>query len=236
VIAFYGDIFRKPGAKALGEQHCEAEDVKDLLERELLELLWAEAGRTEPQVAGPDEKIKLRTSRVVQQALYTLSKSKFFVGLGEKLIIALIRQVRAYLTDDRIHEEVQQCLCEAVGSDTAVLVGHLLGSVVAYEAACAHHEWPMSLVPLGCPLGIRNIVFDWLRPAPVDGRGVFPAGVRSWTDVAGPGGVVALLKSLHSLFGGGVTDVLVNNGAKAYDVSSYLTACETGHVIASALA
>jgi hypothetical protein len=235
-IAFYGDVFRTPGAKALGEPNYTAEDVQDPLERELLELWWAEAARTDSAVTGPDEKTKLRTPLVVQRALNALSQSKFFAGPGERLIIPLIKQVHAYLTDDRIHEAVQERLCEAVESDTAVLVGHSLGSVVAYEAVCAHPEWPVSLVTMGCPLGIRNIVFDRLRPAPVNERGVFPVGVRSWTNVADLGDVVALVKSLRPLFGDGVTDALVNNGAKAHDVSPYLTAVETGRVIASALA
>jgi hypothetical protein len=236
VIAFYGDIFRTPGAKALGEPNYTSEDVDDPLERELLELWWAEAARADPAVPGPDEKTKLRTPWVVQRALNALSQSKFFAALGERMIIALLKQVHAYLTDDRIHEGVQRRLAEAVESDTAVLVGHSLGSVVAYEAVCAHPEWPVSLVTLGCPLGIRNIVFDRLRPAPVNERGVFPAGARSWTNVADRGDVVALVKSLQPLFGDGVTDILVNNGAKAHDVSPYLTAVETGRVIASALA
>lgn len=236
VIAFYGDIFRKPGAKALGEADYTAEDVEDPLERELLELWWAEAARADPRVTGPDEKTKLRTPWVVQRALNALSQSTFFAGLGERLIITLIKQVHVYLTDSRIHDDVQQRLCETVEHDTTVLVGHSLGSVVAYEAACAHPEWPVSLVTLGCPLGIRNIVFDRLRPTPVDGRGVFPAGVRSWTNIADRGDVVALVKSLRTLFGDGVTDVMINNGAKAHDVSPYLTAVETGHAIVSALA
>ena len=237
VIAFYGDVFRKPGAKAFGEPDYIAEDVEDPLERDLLlELWWGEAARADSGVTGPDEKTKLRTPSVVQRALNALSQSKFFAGLGEHLIIALIKQVRAYLTDERIREAAQQRLCAAVQSDTVVLVGHSLGSVVAYEAVCAHPEWPVSLVTLGCPLGIRNIVFDRLRPPPVGQRGVFPPGVRSWTNIADRGDVVALVKSLQPLFGGGVTDLLVNNGPKAHDVSPYLTAVETGRVIASALA
>ena len=236
VIAFYGDVFRVPGSKALGDRRYTAEDVEDAFEQDLLELWWGEAGRAERGVRGPGEKTKLRTPWMIQRALNALSQSSFFSGLGEQLIITLIKQVRCYLTDDGIRAEVQRRVSAVVGNDTAVVVGHSLGSVVAYEAVCAHPEWPVRLVTLGCPLGIRNIVFDRLRPAPVDGRGVFPAGVRSWTNIADRGDVVALVKSLQPLFGSGVTDVMVNNGAKAHDVSPYLTAVEAGRVIASALA
>ena len=48
---------------------------------------------------------------------------------------------------------------------TEVIVAHSLGSVVAYEALCAHPEWPVrNLVTLGSPLGIRNLIFDQLVP------------------------------------------------------------------------
>jgi hypothetical protein len=234
-IAFYGDLFRKRGSKALGDPLYVAADVEDDSERDLLQAWWAEAARTDPAVPGPEEKTKLRTPLVVQRALNALSQSRYFAGLGEHLIIGFIKQVHLYLTDERVRAAAQDRVSAAVSGDTRVLVGHSLGSVVAYEAACAHPDWPIALVTLGCPLGIRNIVFDRLRPAPVDGRGVFPPGVRAWTNVADRGDVVALVKLLRPLFGDRVVDQAVNNGAKAHDVSPYFTAVETGAAIAAGL-
>ena len=86
----------------------------------------------------------------------------------------------------------------------------------------------MALVTLGCPLGIRNLIFERLRPPPEDGHGQFPAGAATWTNIADTGDVVALVKRLAPLFGGRVNDLLVNNGSKAHDISPYLTAAETG--------
>ena len=38
----------------------------------------------------------------------------------------------------------------------------------SYEALCAHPEWPVrGLVTLGAPLGIPNLIFDRLQPAPL---------------------------------------------------------------------
>ena len=100
----------------------------------------------------------------------------------------------------------------SIGDDTRVMVGHSLGSVVAYEALCAHPQWPVrALVTLGSPLGIRNLIFDRLVPAPrlrptagrVRGRG--RGRVRSWVNVADEGDVVALVKDLRPLFGRGWT-------------------------------
>src|SRR5262249_9024064 len=147
----------------------------------------------------------------VQRALNALSQSRFFAGLTERLIIGFIKQVHVYMTDEWVRAQVQARVERVVGPGTAVLIGHSLGSVVAYEAACAHPEWDLTLVTLGCPLGIRNLIFDRLRPAPRDDRGQFPACVATWTNIADAGDVVALVKQLAPLFGDRVQDLLVDN-------------------------
>jgi pimeloyl-ACP methyl ester carboxylesterase len=234
-IAFYGDLFRAPGTKAAGDPQHVAADVEEGFERELLEAWWAGAAATDEAVPGPDAKTKLRTPKTVQRALNALSQSRFFAGLTERLIIGFIKQVHAYLTDDSVRAEIQARVERVVGPGTAVLVGHSLGSVVAYEAACAHPDWDLTLVTLGCPLGIRNLVFERLRPPPEHGRGHFPAGAAAWTNIADAGDVVALVKRLTPLFGERVLDLAVDNGSKAHDISPYLTAAQTGHAIVEGL-
>ncbi len=235
-IAFYGNLFRKKGGKAVGDAQYMAADVEEGFEQELLETLWAGAAASDDAVPGPDAKTKLRTSKTVQRALNALSQSRFFSGLTERMIIGFIKQVHVYMSDDSVRAEIQELVERVVGPDTAVLVGHSLGSVVAYEAACAHPDWDVSLVTLGSPLGIRNLVFERLRPSPQNDRGQFPESAATWTNIADTGDVVALVKRLAPLFGERVNDLLVNNGSKAHDVSPYLTAAQTGHAIAEGLA
>jgi hypothetical protein len=235
-IAFYGDLFRAPGVKAAGGPPYTAADVEEGFEQELLEAWWMEAAASDDAVPGPDVHTKLRTPKTAQRALNALSQSRFFTGLTERLIIRFIKQVHAYLTDDSLRSEIQARVERAVDGGTAVLIGHSLGSVVAYEAVCAHPDWDLALVTLGCPLGIRNLVFDRLRPPPHSDRGHFPAGAATWTNIADTGDVVALVKRLAPLFGHAVQDLLVNNGSKAHDISPYLTAVETGRAVAEGLA
>jgi pimeloyl-ACP methyl ester carboxylesterase len=235
-IAFYGHLFRPRGGKAVDGPLYVATDVEEGFERELLGAWWAEAAVSEDAVPGPGARTKLRTPKAVQRALNALSQSRFFAGLTEWLIIGFIKQVHAYLEDDSVRGEIQACVNRVVGSGTVVLVGHSLGSVVAYEAACAHPEWDLALITLGCPMGIRNLIFDRLRPPPENGCGHFPAGAATWTNIADNGDVVALVKRLAPLFGGRVQDQLVDNGAKAHDISPYLTAVQTGRAIAEGLA
>jgi hypothetical protein len=68
-----------------------------------------------------------------------------------------------------------------IGPDTRVVAGQSLGSVVAYEALCAHAaDRPVrTLVTLGSPLGIRHLVIDRRQPAPA-------GGVGAWPGVLGP--------------------------------------------------
>jgi pimeloyl-ACP methyl ester carboxylesterase len=234
-IAFYGDLFRARGGKTVGGPPYVAADVEEGFERDLLEAWWAEAAASDDAIPGPGATTKLRTPRMVQRALNALSQSRFFAGLTERLLIGFIKQVHAYLDDDSLRGEIQARVDRVVGPGTAVLVGHSLGSVVAYEAACAHPGWDLALVTLGCPLGIRNLVFDRLRPSPEYGGGHFPAGAATWTNIADNGDVVALVKRLAPLFGDRVQDMLVDNGSNAHDISPYLTAVQTGHAIAEGL-
>ncbi len=235
-MAFYGDLFRPPGHRGLGVPELDASDVEDGIERELLLLWWESAARHEPSVTGPEAAVRLRTPNTVQRALDALSQSSFFAGLSERLMISSARQVRRYFTEPETRARVQERLVREVTDETRVIVAHSLGSVVAYEALCAHPEWPdLTLVTLGSPLGVSNVVFDRLVPAPADGHARWPVPVKRWTNVADQADTVALTKSLAPMFGERVTDLLVHNGARAHDVRPYLTAVETARAVATGL-
>lgn len=93
---------------------------------------------------------------------------------------------------------------------------------------------------LGSPLGIPNLVFDRLTPAPAGGAGAWPGAVAGWVNVADPDDVVALRKQLAGLFpgpGGGtaVDDRLVHNGDQPHAVDRYLNARETGSALGHVL-
>jgi hypothetical protein len=242
--AFYGDLFRQSGhptGKAL-DFPWEAEDVSSDWEHALLAGWWEEAMRIDPEVPPPDQKgTKARTPAFVQSALYALTQSRFFSGVAERVMIGNLRQVHSYLHDLEVRALAQARLAEVMTGDTRVLIGHSLGSVVAYETLCteALHQKRVSsvrtFVTLGSPLGIRNLIFDRLRPSPVSGKGAWPGNLERWFNVADSGDVVALTKTLAPLFEGSIEDTLVHNGATAHDVIPYLTAKETGRAIAAGL-
>ncbi|AQU67119.1 hypothetical protein [Streptomyces niveus] len=235
-MAFYGDIFRPAGHRGLGAPELDASDVHEGLERELLLQWWQSASDLETRVAGPTAQARLRTPHLVQRALNALSHSSFFAGLSERMMISSARQVRRYFSEPEVRAGIQDRIARRVTPDTKVIVAHSLGTVAAYEALHALPDCPgLTLVTLGSPLAVRNLVFERLAPRPSDGHARWPAPVEHWTNIADTGDVVALAKELAPLFGDGVRDRRVHNGARAHDVRPYLTARETGQAIAEAL-
>jgi hypothetical protein len=239
--AFYGDLFRKPG-RALGDENVAlmgSEDVTDYAETELLAAWWRAAAETDPGVVPPGART-LGPTGGVQAALAALAGSRFLAGTTERLLIFWLQQVRAYFTRPGLRDAIQARFCEMVGPDTEVVVAHSLGSVVAYEALCAHPGWNVQgLITLGSPLAIRNIIFDRLQPAPQRQDGgwntTWPPQLTSWTNIADRADFVALVKRLRPVFGADVTDVEINNGTRMHEVARYLTAAETGLAIVRAL-
>lgn len=237
--AFYGDLFRPSGTKAVGLPPYDESDVAHPWEQQLLDAWWREASTVEPdRVESPDAATKLgRTPRSVQRALDALSHSRFFAGIAERAFIFDLKQVYLYLHDQEIRRDVRARV-EAVvdAQQTRVLIGHSLGSVVAYECLSAHPEWLVNtLVTLGSPLGIRNLVFDLLDSGPSHLVGAWPGSVRSWVNIADQGDIVALVKDLGPGFGPQVENRLIHNGASAHNLLPYLTARETGDAIAAGL-
>lgn len=242
---FFGAIFRPSGTR--GTESALSSSDKDWVLR-LLQEYYVEAARLakenitdtdpkgeEPRIQASDETSRGRTPQSLQAILRQLSKSRFFKGLGpERLLVADLREVRRFLHEPNIKSGVLARFEACIEPGTKVLVGHSLGSVVAYEALCKHPEWQIhTLVTLGSPLGIRNLVFDVLTPAPVDGRGVWPH-IKRWINIADKGDIVALEKDLSKLFDG-VKDVSIYNGWRSHDVGRYLTAEQTGRAIGEGL-
>ncbi|MFI9366843.1 hypothetical protein ACIG5E_38270 [Kitasatospora sp. NPDC053057] len=156
-------------------------------------------------------------------------------------MVADLKQVSGYLLDDDVRERVRGQVAAAIGADTRVVVTHSLGTVVAYEALCALPGHPVrALVTLGSPLGIRNLVFDRLRPSPTGSgkamRRLWPGGDElAWTNLADAGDMVALVKDLRPGFGERLRSGVVHNGATAHDATAYLADGLCGRAIAEGL-
>jgi hypothetical protein len=241
--AFYGDLFRPLGSLGVSDPWLTAQDATEY-DAELLLEWWRTAAQTDPAVPNPDADLLMRVPATVQAALRALSHSKFFAGVASRALLFDLAQVRRYFVEPEIRARIASRVEASITPDTRVLVGHSLGSIIAYETLCAHPDWPAtSLITLGSPLGIRNLIFDRLTPRPnrnVTPPGHWPPCLQSWTNIADRGDAVALVKELSPLFGSPrgatVSDIPVHNGSHAHDVSPYLTAESTGRALAEAIA
>jgi PGAP1-like protein len=247
-IAAYGALFRLEGTRAGNLLRLTADDIKDEWEKALLLKWWQEAAELselnrsqhEPAgealtIQGPDFAGRGRIPELVQRALRQLTKSKFFAKLGgERAILLALRQVREYLYNLDMKRAIQERVVQKVTEDTRIIIGHSLGSIVAYECLCAHPEWNVhTLVTLGSPLGIAPSIFEALTPKPQEGTGVYPK-IKQWFNIADQGDIVALEKELAPCFGA-VADCLVHNGWESHSATRYLNAKQTGQAIASGL-
>jgi hypothetical protein len=239
-VAFYGDLFRPAGTRA-DDENFQAADVESDLEFELLMAWWAEAARTDPRVGwAASRALRLKT---VRRALDALTGAQFLEGVRDRVLIGNLKQVVRYLTDPDIRTRAQAAVAAHLTPDTRVVVAHSLGTVLAYEALCAAAARGEDadldvrmLVTLGSPLGMRAVVLNRLRPAPVDGRAVWPGNLRAWTNIADTTDIVAVVREIAPAFGPAVTDLVVHNGNHMHDATRYLTAIETGRAIAAGLA
>lgn len=239
-VAFFGDLFRPQGAMAALDPPYTPEDIKPGPEQETLEAFYKAATALDPALGTPAE--ALGAGRVtVNVMLDRLMRSASFSMVIQRAFIGNLKQVTAFLCDPAVKENVLARVHEQTGPDTRVLIGHSLGSVVAYEYLCRYAPEQVDLLlTLGSPLGIPHVVFDRLTPAPVRGAGAWPGSVSTWVNVADPDDVVALRKDLSPLFPGRsrqqvIRDYQVDNGDAPHAVDRYLNSRESGGAVGDIL-
>lgn len=75
-------------------------------------------------------------------------------------------QVTRYLTEDDLRAAAQAKVAALLDEETQLVIGHSLGSVVAWEA-CQALDRPLPvLITLGSTLGLDNVVYPRLGPQP----------------------------------------------------------------------
>ena len=211
--AYYGGLFRAPDRQGAGEDPRDWTPEQTAL-AEALALEWLEhvaerapAGSADAEQArlaldiarDPARAGAMGRGNVLRQALKTLARVSWLANAGmyvaERLFVTSLAQVTRYLTDEATREQAREAVLGLVGDDTRAIIGHSLGSVVAYE--CAHllkRPLPL-LVTLGSPLGLRTIVTERLSPPPA-----FPPMATVWLNVANLEDPVAAEPDLGPLF------------------------------------
>jgi hypothetical protein len=244
-MAFYGDLFLKGGQQGLEPEQLSRPE-QALAEQLALEWIARAASRSADEKsrrAASQELAQLQQTAGEEQgaratarsAINSLARIRWFapfgMGFASRFVMRSLAQVTRYLGDDALRERALTRVHALLTPGTRVLIGHSLGSVVAFEAAQTS-DCPLPLlITIGCPLGLHTVVYERIRPQPPR----FPAAVHHWVNVADRNDIVAAEPDLTTLFGstappgavleGGYT---VENGAKPHQADFYLTKAQVG--------
>lgn len=251
-MAFYGDVFLTPGAQGGGSIDGLDEEALDLANQLAERWLRAAAERADDERDRQEASKQLFAAErgdtgaqgaraALRPGLQRLSRIRWFApagfGVASTFFWRALTQVSRYLTDDTIREYAQQQVLEQIGPETRLVIGHSLGSVVAYEAL--HRvDHPVALLTLGSPLGLRTVIYDRLRPQPP----FVPPALTRWDNLVDRDDLVAAQLDLARDFpaspGSNVKPVTappVDNGAKPHEAANYLTKKLTGRIVTAAL-
>lgn len=256
-MAFYADLFELDNSQG-GAANRDVLDGLNAVQVALVEELaacWlrraAEAAESEQDRAVARTAVKhldhtggqtQAVRNVPRSALAGLAGLRWFAPFGmavaQRFVARALVEVTRYLSDPKLREQAQARVASLVDKDTRVLVGHSLGSVVAFEAASRMDGRLPLLVTLGSPLGLRRIVYDRLVPQPPR----FPVAVSRWVNIAADDDIVAAVPDLSQLFpsptsagGKPFENVVVDNGSAPHEATHYLTKKQTGVPVAQVL-
>lgn len=244
-MAFYGSPFLAPGQQGddPGEFTAEESEFAEVLAMEWLKRAAERATKAKVREIGGRElayatnqmSAEQGAGSVVRSAIGSLAKISWFapfgMGFAARFVNRSLAQVTRYFTSEEIRSAALGSVFKLIGPETKVLIGHSLGSVVAYEAANLIKQPLPLLLTMGSPLGLATIVYQRLRPQPPG----FPSNVRWWVNVADRDDFIATEPDLEGLFGAGVpagavfeAGYTVDNGASPHNCDFYLGKAQVG--------
>jgi len=237
-IAFYGDVFLSPKTTSTNSLKAGGADPWSDINEEEARFL-TEAARellTEQEISDAEQtssKGHLQAPLWLQALLRALDKHS---GAGSAALWFFdLRQVRRYLTQQDLKETVDQAVERELSGDCRVLIGHSLGSVVAFEYVRTHPEHHLDLLlTLGSPLALKAV--RRLMPDPDHGAAAgLPKNVAAWENIRDQRDPVTCAGDLRPWWPGITEAPPVNNGGNAHSVERYLSKRETGAALLQVL-
>jgi pimeloyl-ACP methyl ester carboxylesterase len=143
-------------------------------------------------------------------------------------------QVRRYQRDQDLAGEILARAKDTLTPRPQVVIGHSLGSIIAYEVLCTLPDHGVrTLITLGSPLAFRSIR-SRLRNHSCSRMSQLPPGVTHWVNLYDPHDSVACAGGLNPYWTD-VVDRAVNNGDQPHAIKRYLGKKETGEAVMSGL-
>jgi hypothetical protein len=255
-MAYYGDLFRRPGAQGAIDDAA----FEELLSVEMLEWadrlgrIWLERGATRSSDEGvrrdavealrllqqPETGTAMGPQSMVREVAAALARVRWFArpsfAVIERVVQRALRQVSLYMGNIAATRDMAlQKVGAMIDPSTRAVIGHSLGSVVAYEAAHRIHRGLALLLTLGSPLGLDTIVYERLVPQPPS----YPPGVKRWVNVADLDDLIAADPNLAPRFppppAGRLESMLVRN-TSPHAATDYLATPEVGRPIGETFA
>jgi len=176
-----------------------------------------------------------------------------------RLVNPIVYQTAVYMANgpvnnaDPAHEpgayfQVQARFDAALGPDTQVVVGHSLGSVIAYEGLCRGTHSVSTFITVGSPIATPRLIMQPLRERqyrelnhPISHPRPWP-GVERWVNFFAPADVWSVpIKRLAPIFDPRIRDVEVVHGnphrpVETHKLTTYLKHGEVCDEIARGLA
>jgi hypothetical protein len=251
-MAFYGHLFLTPGQQGDDPSELTGDEAElaDAIAREWLTHAAKRASKEKSRATAARELAYVQGALGQEQgigsgvrtALKSLSKISWFapygMGFAERFVNRALAQVTHYLNDEAIRGAALDAVMNLIAPDTKVLIGHSLGSVVAFEAAHRLNQPLPLLLTIGSPLGLDTIIYPRLRPQPP----AFPPRVKRWVNVADRDDFIAAEPDLAPMFSGGMPagasfegGYTVDNGAQPHSADFYLGKAEVGRAVGQAL-
>jgi hypothetical protein len=218
-LAFYGHLFFPVPPEGKGAPPpLDPTMLADLDDEEIAELTEAVAEFVAPADlaaadAGYAEVDKALGQLPVRVLNLIGAVERRFPPASGVLCLGTLRQVRRYLHDPQLKAEVDKITAGAAAGAT-VVIGHSLGSVVAYELLRQHPGHSVKLLlTIGSPLGLR-MVRSRLQAGEL--------GPVHWVNVRALNDPVTAAGALNQWYPGVTESQPVKNGKDSHAASHYL--------------
>lgn len=228
--------FNLPADPAIVPKGSPAFDDYAAFRREVADEMRQRAGVTDAQVQAelpPDVPVEKGPQNWAWVQAIVRLLDRHLPDVSQGTIEVFLRDVFLYTKRDIVRDAIDEIVSAKLTPDTALVVGHSLGSVVGYNVLRAAPGNVKAYVTVGSPLGIHAIrrTFDAIRnPVPKK---------DCWYNAYDPRDIVALNPLDTANFD--VTPGIVNNGAVSnhtdnrHGIIGYLDDMEVARAIHAAL-
>jgi hypothetical protein len=231
-VLFYGDLLLPVPAE--GPVLPPPTGLDDLTSEELEFLSLTAACVLDPGEMAASDRYPARSHLAIPVQLAAPARAldlKFGPGSG-LLFLGSLRQVRRYLIDKEIKSAIDDRVARYLNTECRILIGHSLGSVIAFEYVRSHPEHHLDLLlTIGSPLGLETV--RAALPAPAHGVDAgIPSNLGLWVNLRDPHDPVAGAGHLAAWWPA-VQDALVNNQSEPHSAERYLAKLHAGHAVLS---